>query len=73
MGGVELGEILDEPKWLQLIYFIENAKEKEGNNYQGFYPQRQRQARFSSSTKSSSRAKHTPMEQIKAILNYKII
>jgi hypothetical protein len=29
IGGIELLEILDEPKWLQLIYFIEDIKDKK--------------------------------------------
>ena len=73
VGGVELSEILDEPEWLELIYFIKNPKENhntiksiEPHEIKGKFHAPPPQKVILPTTRRS-------LEQIKAILNYKII
>ena len=72
IGGIELREILDELKWLQLIYFIEHEKEKKKvTTIKDFTPNGK--GKHSSPPPKKVIVPPTPLEQIKAILNYKII
>ena len=71
IGGIELREILDEPKWLQLIYFIEHDQGKKVASIKDYTPNRK--GNHSSSAPKKVIVPPTPLEQIKAILNYKII
>ena len=71
IGGIELLEILDEPTWLQLIYFIDDSKDKKVRNIKDYTPNGKSGDSFSYPQKV--KLPPTPMEQIKAILNYKII
>ena len=71
IGGIELLEILDEPKWLQIIYFIENSKDKKVTTIKDCTPNGK--IRHSSPPPQKATIPPTPLEQIKAILNYKII
>ena len=73
MGGVELREILDEPKWLQLIYFIEQEKEKKKVTTIKDFTPNDKGKHASPPPQRVVAVPPTPMEQIKAILNYKII
>jgi hypothetical protein len=70
IGGIELLEILDEPKWLQLIYFIENLKDKKVTTIKD-YPSNEK-IRRSSPPPQKVTLPPTSMEKIKGILNYKI-
>ena len=72
MGGLELREILDEPKWLQLIYFIEHEKDKKIKTIKD-YPPNHKSKHGTPPPQRVANVPPTPMEQIKAILNYKII
>jgi hypothetical protein len=71
IGGIALCEILDEPKWLQLIYFIEDSKDKKVTTIKDYTSNVK--SRYSSSPPQKVTLSPTPMEQIKSILNYKII
>jgi hypothetical protein len=71
IGGIELREILDEPKWLQLIYFIEHDKGNKLPTSRDYTPKGK--GTHSSRPPQKVIVPPTPMEQIKAILNYKII
>ena len=71
IGGIELSEILDEPKWLQIIYFIEDSKDKKVTTIKDYTPNGR--SGHSSPPPQKVTLPTTPMEQIKAILNYKII
>ena len=71
IGGIELREILDELKWLQLIYFIEHDKENKVTPLKGHTPNGKN--KHSSRVPKKVVVPPTPLEQIKAILNYKII
>ena len=71
IGGIELLEILDEPKWLQLIYFIENLKDQGVTTLKDYTSNEK--IRRSSPPPQKVTLPPTPLEQIKAILNYKII
>ena len=71
IGGIELREILDEPKWLQLIYFIEHNKGIKVTPIKKLTPNGK--GRHSSPAPKKIVVPPTPMEQIKAILNHKII
>ena len=73
MGGLELREILDEPKWLQLIYFIEHAKEKKKVTTIKDFTSIGKSKHISPPPQRVVKVPPTPMEQIKAILNYKIM
>jgi hypothetical protein len=72
MGGLELREILDEPKWLQLIYFIKQEKEKKVKSIKNVTPNN-KSKNGSPAPQRVVNVPPTPMEQIKSILNYKII
>lgn len=71
IGGIELAEILDEPKWLQLIYFIKNPK-GHTSTIKSVEPQ---DIKGTSPTPPPQKVvlPTSKLEQIKAILNYKII
>ena len=71
IGGIELSEILDEPTWLQLIYFIEDSKDKKVRTIKDYTPNGK--SGHSSPSPQKVKLPPTPMEQMKAILNYKII
>lgn len=72
IGGIELREILDEPKWLQLIYFIDHeAEKKKVTTLKDFNPDGK--GKHYSRPPERVIVPPTPLEQIKAILNYKII
>ena len=71
IGGIELLEILDEPKWLQLIYFIEDSKDKKVTTIKDYAPNGK--TRHSCPSPQKVTLPPTPLEQIKAILYYKII
>ena len=71
VGGIELREILDEAKWLQLIYFIEHSTDKQIKNPRACAPKKK--SKGSSVPPQKVIVPPTPLEQIKAILNYKIM
>ena len=71
IGGMALCEILDEPKWLQLIYFIKDSKDNKVTTIKDYTPNVK--SSHSSSPPQKITLPPTPMEQIKAIINYKII
>ena len=71
IGGIELREMLDELKWLQLIYFIEHDQGKKVTTIKDYTPNGK--GKYSSSAPKKVIVPPTPLEQIKAILNYKII
>ena len=71
LGGIELTEILDEPKWLQLIYFIKNPTEKN-TTIKSIEPH-EIKGKFHAPPPQKVMLPTTKLEQIKAILNYKII
>ena len=71
VGGVELSEILDEPKWLQLIYFIKNPGETH-TTIKSIEPH-EIKGKFHAPPPQKVILPTTKLEQIKAILNYKII
>jgi hypothetical protein len=71
IGGIELSEILDEPKWLQIIYFIEDSKDKKVTTIKDYTPNEK--SGHSSPPPQKVKLPPTPLEQIKSILNYKII
>ncbi len=64
--GIELFEILNEMQWLQLIYFIDNS----GKNLKCSGAKR---AKGRVGTPSRINTPPSTLEQIKSILNYKII
>ena len=70
MGGLELREILDEPKWLQLIYFIEHEKENKVTTIKDVT--KKNKSKHAPPQRVAS-VPPSPMEQLKSILNYKII
>ena len=70
-GGIELREILDEAKWLQLIYFIEHSPDKQLPITRECTPKKR--GKGSTSPPQKVIIPPTPLEQIIAILNYKII
>ena len=72
IGGIELREILNEPKWLQLIYFIDHEQEtKKATTLKDFVPNGK--GKHYSPPPKKVIIPPTPLEQIKAILNYKIL
>ena len=71
VGGIELREILDEGKWLKLIYFIEHSPDKQVKTFKDFTPNEK--GKHFSPPPQKVIVPPTPLEQIKAILNYKII
>ena len=71
LGGIELTEILDEPKWLQLIYFIKNPRENH-TTIKSLEPH-EIKGNFHAPPPQKVILPTTKLEQIKAILNYKII
>jgi hypothetical protein len=71
VGGIELTEILDEPKWLQLIYFIKNPKEKH-TTIKSIEPH-EIKGKFHAPPPQKVILPTTKLEQIKSILKYKII
>jgi hypothetical protein len=70
VGGIELTEILDEPKWLQLIYFIKNPTETR--NIKSIEPH-EIKGKFHAPPPQKVILPTTKLEQIKSILKYKII
>jgi hypothetical protein len=71
IGGIELREILDELKWLQLIYFIEHDQGKKAPDIKDYTPKGKGKQSFPAPKKVI--VPPSPLEQIKALLNYKII
>ena len=71
IGGIELSEILDEPKWLQLIYFIKNPK-GQTSTIKSVEPH-EIKGKFHAPPPQKVVLPTTKLEQIKAILNYKIL
>lgn len=70
LGGIELSEILDEPTWLQLIYFIKNPAET--CTIKSIAPQKIK-GKFHNPPPQKVILPPTRLEQIKSILRYKII
>lgn len=71
VGGLELSAILDENKWLQLIYFIRHPAEKS-STIKSIEPH-EIKGNFHAPPPEKVILPPTKLDQIKAILNYKII
>jgi hypothetical protein len=72
LGGIELNEILDEPKWLQLIYFIKNPRANH-TTIKSLEPHEIKGNFHAAPPPEKVILPTTKLEQIKAILNYKIM